>query len=135
MTQPAEPAAAETPESVLLARVDLETIQNALEKLPVKFREIILLCDLEEMSYQEIGETLGIPIGNGDVPAFSRPQSHARTAGGEITGGFAMTCDPWRDKLDAYVDGDGSQEELAGLEAASADLSRPAPRTRSAACR
>jgi RNA polymerase sigma-70 factor, ECF subfamily len=26
-------------------------------------REIVLLCDLEEMSYQEIGETLGIPIG------------------------------------------------------------------------
>ena len=41
----------------------METIQNALEKLPVKFREIVLLCDLEEMSYQEIGETLGIPIG------------------------------------------------------------------------
>ena len=59
----AEPAAAETPESVLLARLDQDTIQNALEKLPVKFREIILLCDLEEMSYQEIGETLGIPMG------------------------------------------------------------------------
>jgi RNA polymerase sigma-70 factor (ECF subfamily) len=61
--KPTEPEAAETPESVLLARVQMETIQNALEKLPVKFREIILLCDLEEMSYQEIGATLGIPIG------------------------------------------------------------------------
>jgi len=61
--KPAEPTAVGTPESVLLARVELETIQNALEKLPVKFREIILLCDQEEMSYQEIGETLGIPIG------------------------------------------------------------------------
>ena len=60
---PVEPAASETPESVLLARAQHETIQNALEKLPVKFREIVLLCDLEEMSYQEIGETLGIPIG------------------------------------------------------------------------
>ena len=59
----AEPAVSETPESVLLARVQQETIQNALENLPVKFREIVLLCDLEEMSYQEIGETLGIPIG------------------------------------------------------------------------
>jgi RNA polymerase sigma-70 factor (ECF subfamily) len=58
-----EPTATETPESVLLARVELETIQNALEKLPVKFREIILLSDLEEMSYQEIAETLGIPAG------------------------------------------------------------------------
>jgi RNA polymerase sigma-70 factor, ECF subfamily len=61
--KPAEPTSVGTPESVLLARVELETIQNALEKLPVKFREIILLCDQEEMSYQEIGETLGIPIG------------------------------------------------------------------------
>jgi RNA polymerase sigma-70 factor (ECF subfamily) len=61
--QPTEPAAAGTPESVLLARVKLETIQNALEELPVKFREIILLSDWEEMSYQEISETLGIPTG------------------------------------------------------------------------
>jgi RNA polymerase sigma-70 factor (ECF subfamily) len=60
---PIEPAVSETPESVLLARVQQETIQNALEKLPVKFREIVLLCDLEEMSYQEIGEMLGIPLG------------------------------------------------------------------------
>jgi len=58
-----EPAAAETPESALLARVQRETIQQALEDLPLKFREIILLCDSEEMSYQEIGETLAIPIG------------------------------------------------------------------------
>jgi len=61
--QSAEPAAAETPESVLLARVEQATIQSVLETLPVKFREIILLCDLEEMSYREIGETLGIPLG------------------------------------------------------------------------
>ncbi len=59
----AEPVAAETPESVLLARIEQDTIQKALEDLPVKFREIILLCDHEEMSYQEIGDTLGIPMG------------------------------------------------------------------------
>ena len=58
-----EPTAAENPESTLLARAERETIQKALEELPVKFREIILLCDAEEMSYQEIGETLAIPIG------------------------------------------------------------------------
>ena len=58
-----EPASAETPESVLLARDDQEAIQNALRELPVNFREVILLCDLEEMSYQEISQSLGIPIG------------------------------------------------------------------------
>jgi len=59
----AEPAAAQTPESLLLARVEQETIQSALQELPVRFREIILLCDVEEMSYQEIAETLAIPRG------------------------------------------------------------------------
>jgi len=58
-----EPATQTTPESILLARVELETIQQALESLPVHHREVILLCDLEEMSYQEIGQTLSIPIG------------------------------------------------------------------------
>lgn len=58
-----EPSAADTPESVLLARVEQEMIQQALEELPLKFREIILLCDSEEMSYQEIADTLSVPIG------------------------------------------------------------------------
>jgi RNA polymerase sigma-70 factor, ECF subfamily len=31
--------------------------------LPLQFREILLLCGVEEMSYQEIAETLGIPTG------------------------------------------------------------------------
>jgi RNA polymerase sigma-70 factor (ECF subfamily) len=46
-----------------MARMEQETIQHALEELPVHFREIILLCDVEEMTYQEIGETLAIPMG------------------------------------------------------------------------
>ncbi len=58
-----EPATAVTPESVLLMHVDREEVQAALEQVPVKFREIVLLCDVEEMSYQEIAETLGVPIG------------------------------------------------------------------------
>lgn len=57
------PPVLETPESALLARVDHELLQSALEQLAVHYREIVLLCDVEEMSYQEIAETLGIPIG------------------------------------------------------------------------
>ena len=54
---------ADTPEAVLLARADEQMLQSALESLPVQFREVILLCDIEEMSYQEIAEIVGIPIG------------------------------------------------------------------------
>ncbi|HUD55110.1 MAG TPA: sigma-70 family RNA polymerase sigma factor [Terracidiphilus sp.] len=73
-----EPATEETPESVLLARVKTETIQQALEALPVLFREIILLCDLEEMSYQEIGQALGIPMGT-VMSRLSRARKAMRT--------------------------------------------------------
>ena len=38
-------------------------MQDAIAELPVKAREILLLCEVEEMSYQEIAETLSIPIG------------------------------------------------------------------------
>jgi len=55
--------AAETPEATMLARADQQLVQKALERLPVPFREVILLCDVEEMSYREIAETLLVPVG------------------------------------------------------------------------
>ena len=54
---------ADSPEAVLLARADQQMVRSALEGLPVQFREVIVLCDIEEMSYQEIAEIVGIPIG------------------------------------------------------------------------
>ena len=61
--RPLEPETTDTPESILLASREQEKIQAALEALPVHYREIILLSDLEEMSYQEISQALGIPMG------------------------------------------------------------------------
>ena len=58
-----EPAECETPESILLAGADYQSIQSALAGLSLPFREVVLLCDVEEMRYQEIAETLGIPMG------------------------------------------------------------------------
>jgi RNA polymerase sigma-70 factor, ECF subfamily len=53
----------DTPESILFARSSHEALQSAIDALPVHFREILLLCEVEEMSYQEIADTLAIPIG------------------------------------------------------------------------
>ena len=57
------PAVEETPESILLRRSDGELVQLALEKLPLAYREILLLCEVEEMSYREISDALAIPMG------------------------------------------------------------------------
>jgi RNA polymerase sigma-70 factor, ECF subfamily len=56
-------ASRETPESILLEQADQERVRAALEQVPVAFREVLLLCDVEEMSYQEIADTLAVPIG------------------------------------------------------------------------
>jgi RNA polymerase sigma-70 factor (ECF subfamily) len=57
------PVETATPESLLIEQADREMVQRALEGLAVPFREILLLCEVEEMSYQEISETLAIPVG------------------------------------------------------------------------
>jgi RNA polymerase sigma-70 factor, ECF subfamily len=57
------PAAKDTPESLLLQRSDRQLVQEALGRLPVAYREALLLCEFEEMSYQEISATLGVPMG------------------------------------------------------------------------
>jgi RNA polymerase sigma-70 factor (ECF subfamily) len=75
---PFEPETTVTPESILLARGEQENVRRALEALPVHYREIILLCDLEEMSYQEISQALGIPPGT-VMSRLSRARRAMRT--------------------------------------------------------
>jgi len=53
----------DTPETLLLARSSQESLQRAIDELPVYFREVLLLCEVAEMSYQDISETLAVPIG------------------------------------------------------------------------
>ena len=52
-----------TPESFALASASRANIQAALEALPAQYREVILLCDVEEMSYRQISDVLTVPIG------------------------------------------------------------------------
>ena len=50
-------------EPVVPQEIRDEDVLNALEKVAVEFREIVLLADVEEFSYKEIAETLKIPLG------------------------------------------------------------------------
>ena len=40
-----------------------ELVLSSLRRLPTTFQEVILLCDIEELTYQETAEALAIPIG------------------------------------------------------------------------
>jgi RNA polymerase sigma factor (sigma-70 family) len=53
----------ETPETILMNHSDSQRLRRAIDDLPLHYREALLLCEVEDMSYQEIAEILSIPIG------------------------------------------------------------------------
>lgn len=55
--------AVENPEEQLLKRIVDADLVAVLDGLPVIFREVVLLADVEECSYKEIARICGVPIG------------------------------------------------------------------------
>ena len=51
------------PEEEILANVTDDIIGPALAALPAEFREAVILSDMHELSYKEIADALGIPLG------------------------------------------------------------------------
>ena len=58
-----ELAVTDTPESIFIDQSQQQILQEAIGALPLHYREVVILCDVEEMSYKEIAETLAIPVG------------------------------------------------------------------------
>jgi len=57
------PSEALSPEAVLVQQGEVATVRGALESLPEPFRETLVLRELEELSYREIAQATGAPIG------------------------------------------------------------------------
>ncbi len=53
----------ENPAAELDRREARETLEQALERLPAEFREVIVLRELEGLSYKEIADVTGVPVG------------------------------------------------------------------------
>ena len=53
----------ESPEAALVRRGDVAQLRAAIETIPEPFREALVLRDLEEMSYREVSEITGVPLG------------------------------------------------------------------------
>jgi len=52
-----------SPETALLRRHDDATIRRLVAALPLPFREAIVLRELNDLTYQEIAEIAGVPVG------------------------------------------------------------------------
>jgi RNA polymerase sigma-70 factor (ECF subfamily) len=51
------------PDQQLHEKLSLEKLEKALMALPEDFREVVMLRDLQEMTYEEISDMTGIPMG------------------------------------------------------------------------
>jgi RNA polymerase sigma-70 factor, ECF subfamily len=72
-----EPTA--SPEAALLRRQDDDTIRRLIAALPQPFREAIVLREVNELSYQEIAEVAGVPVGT-VMSRLARARSILRAA-------------------------------------------------------
>ena len=53
----------DNPENVVLRKLEHETVLAAIDRLPYDYRMVVTLADVEELSYKEIAEIMGCPIG------------------------------------------------------------------------
>jgi len=53
----------QTPEGQIDSKMPESTIRKEIDDLPVKFKEVVVLRDIQELSYEEISQILKIPIG------------------------------------------------------------------------
>ncbi|HEX4002765.1 MAG TPA: sigma-70 family RNA polymerase sigma factor [Candidatus Acidoferrales bacterium] len=69
-------------EDALLKSANAKILQEALEDLPVRYREVLILREIEGLSYKEIAEVVEIPIGTVmSSLARSRAQLRERLVG------------------------------------------------------
>ena len=93
--------AQDTPETEMLRKLDAETIQGLVAALPDVFREVIVLRELEDLSYREIAEIVDFPVGT-VMSRLARARAMLREAwlkaqheeeqAGEREGQFKMPC-------------------------------------------
>jgi RNA polymerase sigma-70 factor (ECF subfamily) len=71
------------PETLLLQRADTQLLEQAMNHLPVRLREVLMLRELEGLSYKEIAEVVGVPMGTVMSTLF-RAREQLRQAASEL---------------------------------------------------
>ncbi len=56
-------SAASNPETTLIRAADRELLDRLITSLPPAYREVIVLRELEELSYRDIADVIGVPLG------------------------------------------------------------------------
>jgi RNA polymerase sigma-70 factor, ECF subfamily len=68
-----------SPETEALQRLDGETIRRLITELPTAFRETLVLREINDLSYREIADATGVPVGT-VMSRLARAREMLRTA-------------------------------------------------------
>ena len=87
-SQPAE-ATWSDPEALLMKHANSELIRQAMEQLPFEYREILILRELEELSYKEVAQIIEVPLGT-VMSRLSRARKELYTRLSQAKGEIAL---------------------------------------------
>lgn len=73
------PASMGNPEVIVLQSANRKLVNQALEELPIGYREVIVMREIEDMSYKDIASVAGIPLGT-VMSRLSRGRELLKTA-------------------------------------------------------
>ena len=59
----ASPGPQETPFDVLAREEAIAAVRTAVQSLPPLYREVVVLCGLQEMDYATVADVINVPIG------------------------------------------------------------------------
>jgi len=76
----------DNPEAILARADDARLVNEVLAHMPVGYREVIVLRDIEELSYREIADVAGLPIGT-VMSRLARGRKLFLARFGELRGG------------------------------------------------
>jgi RNA polymerase sigma-70 factor (ECF subfamily) len=71
--------AAPGPDDGLIAKEERDRVHQAIDALPLQFREVIVLRELAELSYKEIAEITATPLGT-VMSRLARGREHLKSA-------------------------------------------------------
>ena len=121
-----------TPETEMVHKLDAETIQGMVAALPEAFREVIVLREIDDLSYREIAEIAGVPAGT-VMSRLARARAMLRDAWvkaetentcGGTRGESQMTCEETHILLHALIDNELDAGHAREVEAHAASCPR-----------
>ena len=111
-----------SPEAEMLRQRDAETIRRLVAELPDPFREAIVLREINDLSYREIADVVGVPVGT-VMSRLARARSMLRKAWIGRGRTANMTCAETEILLHALLDGELDAGHAREVESACGDLS------------